>query len=189
MNLTLKKYLVAAVLTWASSVAVASLVYAVFIAPQNRCRKQLARQLAEKQELYEEALTATLSVARKQMEDELLRMREKFDDFAVEVDKLAHLTFDISRIASEHSLASFTIKDTGDWKNSSVPGCDHIAVNHIDLTFAGTFGQFATFLNALERHRPVVFIDRFSITRGAKGSAGHAVSLKLAVLVKAPQST
>jgi len=188
MNLMLRKYLVGAVLTWVCSAALAAVVYAIVISPQNRLRNQLTRQIAQKQELYEDAVTATLSVARAQLEDELQRLSERFNRFAIDVADLADLTFDISRIASEQKLSSFTITDKGDWKNSSIGGCDNVLINHIDVSFTGSFTQFAVFLNEMERHKPVVFVDKFSITRQPDGSAGHAVSLNLAVLVTEPKN-
>ena len=43
--------------------------------------------------------------------------------------------------------------------------------------------KFAAFLNALERSRPVIFIDKFQIIRSRDSNSNHTVDMKLAVLV------
>jgi hypothetical protein len=65
-----------------------------------------------------------------------------------------------------------------------VPACDRLSANHIDVRFTGSFLQFAAFLNMLERHRPVVFVDKFEIKRSQQDSLSHKVRMNLAVLVR-----
>jgi len=71
---------------------------------------------------------------------------------------------------------------------SAIPDCKYIRENHIVVSFIGGFNQFATFLNALERHRPVIFVDKFAIARSGQDSSVYQVSLNVAAFVKKQQS-
>jgi hypothetical protein len=47
--------------------------------------------------------------------------------------------------------------------------------------------QFATFVNTLERHQPVLFVNEFTISRSNKGLLTYQVSLDVAVFEKKQQ--
>ena len=99
------------------------------------------------------------------------------------------MTFDISQIANEKKIASFSIKTKDDRRGPAIPKYTYISENHIDVSFTAGFNQFAAFLNALERHRPVIFIDRFEITRSEQDSSGHEASMRLSVFVRKRQDS
>ncbi|HUU20084.1 MAG TPA: GspMb/PilO family protein, partial [Sedimentisphaerales bacterium] len=92
-----------------------------------------------------------------------------------------------SQIANEKNVASFSIKSKDSRELSTIPDCKYICENHIVISFIGGFNQFATFLNSLERHRPVLFVDKFTITRSGQDDSGYQVSLNVAAFVKKQQ--
>ena len=108
-------------------------------------------------------------------------------DFVVDFEDSANLIFDISQIATEKKVDSFSIKGQEDRRGSTGLDLKHLREHRIDINFAGGFNQFATFLNALERHRPVIFVDKFEITRSRQENSGHKVNMDLVVLVKKRQ--
>ncbi len=97
------------------------------------------------------------------------------------------MTFDIGRIANEEKVASFSIRNNDKQSVSDIPDCNSICENHIDISFIAGFNQFATFVNALERHQPVLFVNEFSISRSKKGQSAYQVSLDVAAFVKKRQ--
>jgi len=107
--------------------------------------------------------------------------------FVVDIENSANLTFDISQIATEKQVASFSVKSRDEHEVSPIPNCARIGENHIDVGFSAGFNQFATFLNALERHRPVIFIDTFTLTSSKQDGQNYQISLKVAVLVRKQQ--
>jgi len=70
-----------------------------------------------------------------------------------------------------------------------MPDCDYIYENYIDISFNAGFSQFAALLNALERHWPVVFVDKFTITRSRQDNLERPVTMNLTVFVKKKQET
>ncbi|GAI49604.1 unnamed protein product, partial [marine sediment metagenome] len=116
-------------------------------------------------------------------------LQERFKDFVINFDNLANLTFDISQIAKEKRLASFSIKGVETRGGSSIFDSKYLSENHFAVSFTGSFNQFATFLNALERHRPVVFVDKLKITHSRRENSDHKVDMDLAVFVRKQQDS
>jgi hypothetical protein len=101
----------------------------------------------------------------------------------------ANLIFAISQIANAKRVSEFRIGPKKQHLGSKLSNCEYIGENCIGISFSSGFNQFATLLNALERHQPVVFVDGFEITRSDQGKSGHKVDMDLAVFVKRRQDS
>lgn len=179
-----KKYLTTAALTWAGCLALFFFVHMLVLSPQKKSKKQLEKQLAEKKQVYDSALEVAQEETKAQLNEQIERLQSKLKDFVINSENLADLTFDISQIASEKKVALFSIINKDDGEGSAIPNCDYIRENYIDINFTAGFNQFATLLNALERHRPAIFVDKFTITRSKNDDSGHKVKMKLVVFVR-----
>jgi len=177
-------------LIWAGCFVLFFFLYMYLLSPQKRIREQIQRQRAEKKQLYDSAMSAAQEKTRVQLQQETDYLRNKLNDFVVDSADLVNVTLDIGRIASEGQLSSFSIRGKEKRKDSEIPNCERIYEDCINVSFtAGDFSQFAAFLNALERRRPVVFVDEFAITRAKKDDSGHRVNMDLAVFVKKQQDS
>jgi hypothetical protein len=164
--------------------------YVIVLRPQNNGKKRLKSTLAEQKQQHVSAQRATQEQARIQLDKEIERLRNRVKDFVVDLDESTDLTFDISQIASRKNLASLSVttraKKRADKRGSAAKtksGDSRIRENHIDIRFTAGFYQFATFVNALERHRPVLFVDKFKITRSTQDDSVYQVTLDVAALV------
>ena len=183
-----RKYFTTAALIWAGCFVLFLLVYVFVLAPQRKSKKQIEKQLAERKQVYNSALKAAQEKTKIQLNEQIEHLRNGLKDFVIDFGDSANLTFDISQIASEKKVDSFSIRTGDDRGGQAIPECSYIRESHIDISFTGGFSQFATFLNALERHRPVVFVDKFAITRSDQGDSNHRVSMSLAIFVKKRQA-
>ena len=182
-----RKYFTTAALIWAGCFILFLFVYMIVLAPQKKTRKHIENQLAEKKRIYNSALKATEEETRIWLNEQIENLRSKLNGFVINFEDSANLTFDISQIASEKKLDSFSIKGKDTSKGSA--DFKYLSENHIDVSFAAAFNQFATFLNALERHWPVIFVDSFKITRSKRGDPSHKVNMSLAVFVRKRQDS
>jgi hypothetical protein len=189
MKAIFRKYFKIIGSVWGGCLVLSLFVYMYALSPQERTCKQIEKQLAEAKQTYEAALRAAQEETRIQLKKQIERLRDELGDFVLEFEDSANLTLDISRIASEKKLASFSIKGTDrrGGIGSGIPGCEHIQENNINIGFTAGFNQFAAFLTTLERHRPVVFVDKFRITRSEQDGSAHPVDMELAVLVRKRQ--
>ena len=163
------------------------LAYMLVLEPQKSGRKRLESTLAEKKELYEFAQRAAQEQTKILLDEQIEGLRDILKDFVVDPEDSANLTFDIGRIANEENVSSFSIKNNDKQGILEIPDCNSICENHIDISFIAGFNQFATFVNALERHQPVLFVNEFTISRSNKGESIYQVSLDIAAFVRKQQ--
>ena len=178
-----KRKLLTGALAWAGCLVLFFMIYMFVLSPQKKTKRQFEKQLAERKQVYSLAQKASKKQVQIQLNEQIEKLRNKLNDFSIDFKDSANLIFDIGQIASEKKLASFSIKGKEDRRNSKIPNCDGISEYRIDVKFTSSFNQFAAFLNALERHRPVVFIDDFTITRSKHDDSNPKVSMNLSVFV------
>jgi len=181
-----KKYLRTTSLVWGVCFVLLAAAYYLVLSPQKGTIKGFERVLAEKKQLYETAVRAAQEKTKALQAQEIEELKSRLADFVVESDESANLTLDISQAAGQKNLKSLTIESKSKVASPSVeiPGCKHIFEDYINISFTAGFNEFAAFLNSLERHRPVVFVDTFKIVRSSEeDSKGHAAEMDLAVFV------
>jgi hypothetical protein len=179
------KYFIKAALIWAGCFAMFFLVYMFTLAPQKNSKEELEKQLAEKKRVHNFALEATQAETRVELNEQIKGLREKLRNFVVDFEDATNLTFDISKIANEKEVTSFSIEIKKGSGGSRAKGDKYVFENYISISFSSAdFNQFAAFLNALERHRPVILVDGFAITRASNKAQEHRTSMNLAVFVR-----
>lgn len=191
MKSVYRKYFTKVALVWTGCFILFFFVYMLMLAPQKNSKEQLKKQLEEKKQMYNSALKATQKETQIQLNEQIEHLRNKLKDFVIDFEDSADLTFDISQIANAKEVASFSV-ETSRKDNSRDPTMSdkYIFESHIDISFStADFNQFAALLNALERHRPVIFVDRFAITRSYKSGSDRQVNMSLAVFVRKIQDS
>jgi len=182
-----RKYLTRTAIAWAACLALFVLAYILILGPQKSNRKSLESTLAEKKDLYEFAQKATKEETKNRLNEQIEGLINRLKGFVVNFEDSANLTFDIKRIANEEDVSSFSIKNNAKQGILEIPDCNSICENHIDISFVAGFKPFATFVNALERNQPVLFVSEFEISRSTKGEPTYQVSLDVAAFVKKQQ--
>ena len=182
-----KRYLKTVALVWLGCLVLFLIIYAVVLVPQKRHKKQIEEQLAKEKQAYNFVLKAVQEETRIRLNEQLEKLRRNLSDFVIDFEDSANLTLDISQIANEKNISSFSIRNRDNRGATELPDCKYISENYIDISFAADFNQFAAFLNALERHRPVLFVNDFKISRSNSSSICHDVTMSLAVFVRKKQ--
>jgi Tfp pilus assembly protein PilO len=182
-----KKYLTKAAIVWVACLVLFLLAYAIALRPQHLNEKRLEKTLTEKKQLYESAQKAAQETTRTQLNEQIQQLRDRLHDFVINLEDSANLTFDIGQIANEKKVASFSVKGKENRAASAIPDCNSIGESHMDISFVSGFYQFATFVNALERHKPVLFVNEFTITRSNQSDSVYEVVLDVAAFVKKPR--
>ncbi len=185
MKLIYKKNLTTVALIWAGCLILLFLVYMLVLVPQSKSKKNTEDDLVKIERQYQSALKAAEEGTKIQLQKQIEELRNKLGDFVVNFEDLANLTFDIGKIAREQNIGTFSIEAKGQNAISEIPDCAYVGESHIDISFTGQFNQFVIFLNTLERHRPVIFVDEFTVTRSrTRDKSEHRASLSVAVFAK-----
>jgi len=159
------------------------------LAPQERSRKQIEKEFVEAKNAYDQTVAAAKDKTKGRLTKEIEDLQGRLKKFVIDYEDSANLTFDISQIASQIGVSSFGIKGRDNSGAQATADGDQIVQKRIQVSFTAGFNQFASFLNALERNRPVLFVDEFTITRSDQAGAGHQVDMDLAVFVRKRQDS
>ena len=179
-----KTYLMRAAMVWAACVVLFLVAYIILLKPQIKNKTNLQNTLNEKKQLYESAQQAADEQTKIRLNEEIEDLRVKLENFVVNQEDSANLTFDIGQIASKKELSLFSIKNKTKRGVSEKNDGNSISENHLDINFFAGFNQFATFVNALERHQPILFVDEFSIARSNRDDSNYKITIDVATFVK-----
>ena len=185
-----KRYLLMSGVVWASCFVIFLLTYVIIIGPQKKTKKHIDNKLQKTRQDYEFALKAAEDKTKKQLNEQLQSLHSRLNDFVADFEDSANLTFDLSQIAEERKVTSFGSKVKSNRGITAKDDYKFITENKSNITFNGNFKQFATFLNALERNRPVIFVEKFTITKSSgRKSSGYQVNLNVTAFVRKQHET
>jgi Tfp pilus assembly protein PilO len=182
-----KKNLKMWAMIWGGAVVLFALIYVLVLGQQSHSKKKLEKELEEKRQLFEFAQNAAHEDTRKRLLEQIEKLRNNLDVFTIDFEDSANLTFDISQIAREKNVASLNVENRNKLNSLEEPDSKNITENHINISFVTGFNQFAAFLNALERHQPVLFVNEFKLVRSNKNISTYNVTMDVAALIKRQQ--
>jgi hypothetical protein len=187
MKADYKRLLMILVVVWGGAFLLLLGVHMFLTLPQQKELELLGKQLMEKRLKYDSSKAADSEQAQAQLSEKVSGLTEELGRFAAEVDELDGLWFSISRIASEIGVESFQSRGTDDESYSAIANCYDVGTASVEVNFSGSFNKFARFINQLERYKPVVFVDEFTITRSRKEDSEPEAKLVLSIFVRVPE--
>jgi hypothetical protein len=180
---TYKIYLKVSALIWTVCLIAFVLFYLFIFNPQNKAHKDIEKKIIQSKEEYEQAQKAAKYETQAGMNEEIGLLQNKLENFVLDSKSAADLTFDISQMAKECSLSSFNVQSS-DMQAPVSSEPNSIFEKHITVSFVAGFNEFAVFLNSLERHKPVLFVNEFILSRQNDDKTAYQVILDLAALVQ-----
>jgi len=181
------RYVVIVTAAWVPCLALAAAFCLLAIRPQVQRDQELRTKLAEAKSLYAVAQEAAKKEDQVRMAETVERLRGRVSDFAARLEAAPDLAFEIAQLANESGVGSFAMRPRKKQRLDTLPDCDRIGEKRIDISFTSPFHGFATLLSALERHRPVLFVESFTISHSRVQSSEPEVNMELAVLIEKPQ--
>ncbi len=185
-----KEYIKNTAMVWVGFLLLFVFIYAFTLKPQVKKKNALGQKLQQAKQDYENVVKMSDKDTRDKLAKEIEELREKMRGFVTDMDGSVNLTFDISRLAKSSNVSAFSIKSRNHKKLFDIPGCNVVGENRMEVDFRGDFRQFARLLNQLERHDPVVFVDKFSIMDDRTGEgASNRINMDLSVFVEKKQES
>lgn len=170
-------------LSWLTLVIACALIYIALLSPQSNRLSELETQALNRQKEYEAALESNNIKVRSQHLQKLVAAQNTLDQYATGMGSISSMTLDIGRLAAQQKLKMFASKEITGKSYRELANCTEMGTNSIEVSFVASYPQFATFVNQLERHDPVIMADHFNITRTAKNANENEVEITLTVLV------
>jgi hypothetical protein len=183
-----KKYIMMMGIVWGVSFVLFAIAYYLFITPQLKIKAQLLAEATEKKGRLEMALDISLEDNKKKMTAEVESLKAMLGNYVSEYEDSPNLTFAVSRIAGDRQVRAFTVKTPESGRQPDQLATKNIQENKMEISFASDFLQFANFINTLERHQPVVFVDRFRMQREGPGGTTNKVDMSLSFFVRRKQA-
>ena len=160
-----KKFIIAVTLLWAMAVSAFVGLHFLFLRPQEEAIRIVDEKLAQKAEELAEYMAVGLPRVRIEWDERIEKISANLSQYVANPQDLDRLAFSISRIANQIGVKAFSSKELGERSYSEMPNYDYIGQSSTSVSFIGTFNQLAMFVNALERHGPVVFLDELTISQ------------------------
>lgn len=176
-------------IVWGASFFLFAMVYYFFITPQLKIKAQLQQEAAEKKGRFDMALNASLEDNKKKLAAEVESLKARLSNYVSEYEDSPNLTFAVSRIAGDRQVKAFTVKTPENGRQPDKLATNNLQENKMEISFASDFLQFANFINTLERHQPVVFVDRFRLQRDGQSGSANKVDMSLSFLVRRKQAS
>jgi hypothetical protein len=181
---TRHRYLLVLTLAWGPCLLAGAASYAILLHPQLDHREKLEALVASSKERYARAIEAAKEKDQSRLAGQVETLRHRVSEFVVSRADTSDLAFKIGELAQEAKLASFGMRPANRTGSEAGPDPERIAEKHLDMTFSGEFRHFAAFLNTLERHHPVFFVETFAISRPMDKDSQPQANLQVAVLVE-----
>jgi len=182
------RYLIVLAVVWGPFIALTVAFHLLALKPQMQRVEALEIELADARTLYDQATEAAKEENQRRLTQIVDGLKYRISDFVLRLESAPELAFGIAELASATQVESFAMKPRNQDGLGTVADCDLIGEKQIKVSFAAPFDQFATLLNALERHRPVLFVETFAINRPREEDMQPDVEMQLAVLVEKPHS-
>lgn len=183
----LKKNLKMSAVIWAACLVLFVLFYILVLGPQNRTRERLESEYNESKQTYDFAQNAAREETKNRLLEQIESLRNDLGVFATDIEDSAGLIFDISRIAREKNVSSLNVEKAKDVRASDEDLAKNISESNINISFVAGFSEFAAFLNALERHKPVLFVNEFELVQSNQNNSVYQVDIDVAALIKKQQ--
>jgi hypothetical protein len=180
------KYVLIVALVWGPCIVLAVLFHLFILAPQMQRVVALEAELVHARGLYSQAIEAAKKENQARLTEAVDNVHNRVSDFVLRLETAPDLAFEIAELARETQVGSFAMRPQGKGGLEALVNCDWIGQKQIDVSFASQFDQFAALLNALERHRPVLFVETFAIRRPQEEATRPRAEMQLAVLVEKP---
>ena len=169
---------------WVCGVVLLVVFHAYVIGAQEQSIAEITQQIAEKEQHRELLQNQSLSTWEAKQMASLQTRRDTVAQYVGDFDDSSSLTFLLSAIARESNVDSFASKSGQSGPDAVTAKCTYIKEQHASVSFGGVFADFVSFLNALERNQPVVFVDKFSV-KPQSGKSSHVdADMSLSVFVK-----
>lgn len=183
-----RKYWIAVGCVWGPWLVLALCFYWLVLIPQEQRYKAVHQELAASNDQVSMARMASQSQIRQHQEKLLAELQSQIEGFLVPAGGRDKILFEISRLANACSVSEYSGKIRENvWSNES---SQQTKIKRIwmNISFCGSFQQFASFINALERSRPAVFVESAAIQQARQQSKQHSAKLLVAFFVQ-PESS
>lgn len=168
-------------LIWIVLMAVIGLIYFIIALPVqlkvSKAQDRIAAKTDQARDMVEYINQENLDRLKKSRQD----LKHRLGTFVSNADMVNESIYAISSIAEQVGVKDFTTRQESFDGFKPIANCQMLAAANVQVKCRGNYFQFLKLVNAYERFRPVILIDRFSFRND--GSKYLAIKMSLTILV------
>jgi hypothetical protein len=153
-----------------------------YVAPRERSLTACSAEAKTKFDRASLLMRAKSPKEQERRKTELTTAERKYAEFVLAADEISKLDFAIREIADRNKLQDFSARHTTTTTAVGPVKLKQIAQSELLISFTGGFPGILRFVNDLERHEPVVFVNQFSLRRDAIKTDTLACDMECSVL-------
>lgn len=182
-RLKLNRYQKTAAAVWACSVILMIIGLFGYYLPQHHQLVSLEKRHRESQEEAELAQKAANEQTQRNLNEQKQTATAQLNAFTIPCDQVSGLVFEVGRIAGQLNLAGFSSKSVSVQSTGKSDIKSLISEAWLSVKFAGSYEQFARFVNLLERNSPAIFVEKVLVQRGTKDISECTFEMELSILM------
>lgn len=186
MDPTYRRYFKTVSLIWAACIGILALLYVFALLPQEKTIANTEAELTGKKFEYKVAQSDGGEKIRAYLRQQLEDSENDLSNYATDLAEAGQLQLAITQAIREIGVGMFRNLGKTAEAYAKIDNCYYIGEIYFTVSFTADFKQFVRLINVLERHKPVVFVDKFRIVRSRKAQQTHKVEMTLSIFVKKP---
>jgi hypothetical protein len=166
---------------WITSLGVLALAYFSVVFPIHLAVVRESKKVSNMSTEVDKTRLYISDANVQKVEREAETLADALDRFVSRNSMAGECTYVISDIASKAGAEDFTTKQKTPKALSDIQNCQLIKAALVEISCKGSYTKFLRLVNEYERSRPVVLIDKFTITVIESGK--NVIKMSLLVLV------
>jgi hypothetical protein len=157
-----------------------------YVRPQERAQAAGQHQIEAKNARFELLANAKSPREKQRLQTRQDELEAQYGAFVFTEEEIARLDFAIRETAEKDGLKDFSARPVGTTTALGTTKLKQLAQRELVLAFTGDFPSILRFINDLERRRPVVFVNQFTLRSGVGKTPGLTCDMECSVLYPAP---
>lgn len=150
---------------------------------------QAERSLQESQEKLAFAQSAGKDETKQRTFDRLAQTQESLNTFTCPNAAESALIFKIGQMANTLDLKKFTSRVPESVPDKTLEKDERLTEGWLSVDFVADYLMTAAFVNSLERHEPVLFVESISLRRSDENPQEATVRMMISYLIQTPEKT
>lgn len=176
-------------IVWAVCIGVFVLGTVFFGGPLSAALEQSRRNLQESQEKLAFAQNAQKSETKQRTKERLVKVQESLNAFSCPAATESTLIFQIGQLAHTLQLKQFTSRFPDNAPEHILEKSERISESWLTVEFVADYLSLAAFINSLERHEPVLFVESIHLRRSEENDEDASVKMNLSYLIRKGEKT
>ena len=189
MKRNLSPYKIVAGLAWAVCLGIIGVGTLKPDDSRGSALEQAQRSLQESQEKLAFAQSAGKEETKQRTLDRLAQTRESLNTFTCPTVAESALIFKIGQMANTLELKKFTSRVPETLPDKTIEKTERLTEGWLSVDFVADYLKTAAFVNSLERHEPVLFVESITLRRSDENPQEATVRMMISYLIQTPEKT